>query len=131
MRRIAELGSLNTTANVVKFVAKLFPAPKRKQNVGLPLSIKSRQALAVSVVVFLMSLWPLLTVPLGRPTSWFGDFLFLLCATVSVFAPATLFVVTGIDIIRQRADARVVGACAISLSAVAATAAFIYLQIAV
>ena len=87
------------------------------------------QTLVASVVLFCVALWPLLTVQFGRPTSWFGDFLFLLCGTVSVFAPAALCAATFIDIIRRRADARVVAAFVISLAGVAAIAAFIYLAI--
>ena len=115
----------------MKFIAKFFPEPKRKPNAALQLWITPRQTLAASMVVFLVALYPLLTVPLGRPTTWFGEFLFLLCAIISVFAPAALSTVTFIDIIRRWADAQVIGACAISLAGVAATVGFIYLRITV
>ena len=82
-----------------------------------------------SVVVLAVVVWPLLTLQFGRPTSWFANFLFLLCATVSVFAPASLCVATFIDIIRRRADARLIAAFVLSLAGVATVAAFIYLRI--
>jgi len=87
------------------------------------------QALIASVVFLAMAAWPLLTVQFGRPTSWFGDFVFLLCATFSVFAPASLCVTTFIDIVRRRRDARSIAAFVLSLAGVAAITAFIHEQI--
>jgi hypothetical protein len=65
----------------------------------------STQTLATSIVLFLVALWPLLTIQLGRPTSWFGNFLLALCGSISVFAPASWCLLIFIDILRRRADA--------------------------
>jgi hypothetical protein len=113
----------------VKSIAFLFLRRERKPNPALQLKVTSRHTLMASVVVLAMALWPLLTLQFGRPNSWFGNLLFLLCATVSVFAPASLCVATFIDIIRRRADARLIAAFVLSLTGMAAIAAFIYLRI--
>ncbi len=87
------------------------------------------QALIASVVAFVIALWPMLTLQLGRPTSWLGDFLFLLCATSSVFLAPSLCIATCMDIIRRRGDSRLLVAFLLSLAGVAAMVAFIYLRI--
>jgi hypothetical protein len=113
----------------MKSIASFFPRRERKPNPALQLMVTPTQTLVASVVVLVVAVWPLLTVQFGRPTSWFGNFLFLLCATVSVFAPASLCIATFIDIIRRRTDARLIAAFVISLAGMAAIAAFIYLRI--
>jgi putative effector of murein hydrolase LrgA (UPF0299 family) len=87
------------------------------------------QTLAASVAVFFVALWPLLTLQFGRPTSWFGGFVLLLCGVISVFAPAALSTITFIDIVRRRAGAKVMVAFVISLAGVFAITAFIYSRI--
>ena len=120
---------LGGATRTMKSIASFFPRRERKPHPAFERMVTPSQTLVASVVLFCVALWPLLTVRFGRPMSWFGDFLFLLCATVSVFAPAALCVATFIDIIRRRADARLIAAFVISLAGVVAIVAFIYLRI--
>ena len=113
----------------MKSLASFFPKRERKPHPELARLVTPTQALCASVVLLVMALWPLLTLRVGRPTSWLGDFLFLSCATLSVFAPAALCIATFMDVIRRRADARVVVAFILSLVGFAAIALFIYLRI--
>ena len=117
------------TTRTVKSIASFFPKRERKANPAFERVVTPTQALMASVVLLAIAAWPLLTLQFGRPTSWLGDFLFLLCATLSVFAPAGLCIATFIDIIRRRADARVIAAFVLSLAGVVAIAAFVYLRI--
>lgn len=110
-------------------IASFFPKRGRKPNQSFGRVVTPTQALMASVVVFLAALWPILTLQLGRPTSWFSNFLFLLCATSSVVAAPSLCVATFIDMVRRRADARLLAAFVLSLAGVAAMVAFIYLRI--
>ena|SRR5688572_12673108 len=113
----------------MKPIASFFLKRERKSTSLSYRIITPTQALAASGAAFLIALWPLLSLHLGQPTSWFGQFLFLLCATVSIFVPASLSIATFIDVMRRRSDTRTVAAFVVSLAGVAAIAAYIYLRI--
>jgi hypothetical protein len=51
----------------------------------------------LGIALFLMGLYPLLTFRIGRPTGWFGEFVFLFCACVSFVASPGLTVALFID----------------------------------
>ncbi len=91
--------------------------------------VTSTQALAASGAALLVAVLPLLALKLGRPTGGLGDFLFVFCPTLSIFAPASLAVVTFADIVKRTTDKRLIAAFVLSLTGVAAVAAFIYLRI--
>src|SRR2546423_15543283 len=105
---------------MVKFIASFFP----KRNPAFERNVTPTQALIASGVVFIAAAWPMLTLRLGRPASWFGEFLFLLCASVSVLAAPSMCLATLIDIVRGKVDVRLLLAFALSLAGVAAISAF-------
>jgi hypothetical protein len=70
------LGGVRT----VKSIASFFPKREHKPNPALQLVVTPTQTLVASVIVLIVAVCPLLTVQFGRPTSWFGNFLLLLCA---------------------------------------------------
>jgi hypothetical protein len=113
----------------VKSIASFFPKRERKPNRLFECIVRPTQALLASVVVFVVAIWPILTLQLVRPTGWFGDSLSVLCATSSVFTGPSLCVAIFMDIVRRRADARLLIAFVLSLAGVAAMVAFIYLRI--
>ena len=87
------------------------------------------QALITSAVVFAAALWPIVALHFGRPASWFGEFVWLGCATLSVLAAPSMCLLTFLDLARRRRDARTVCAFLLSLAGFAAISAFIYLRI--
>jgi len=87
-----------------------------------------KQTLWLGIASFTVALCPLLTLRFGRPTSWLGEFAFLLCACVSFFASPGLTVALCIDILRRKADAATFAAFGLSLAAVAAMGLFVYLR---
>lgn len=113
----------------LKPISSYFERPVPKPNPRLQLLVTPAYSLLASVVLLIVAVYPLLTLKFGRPTSWFGNFLFLLCATLSVFAPATLCGATFIDMIRRKGDGRVIFAFVLSLAGVAAIGAYIYLYL--
>jgi hypothetical protein len=66
------------------------------------------QATVASSLVLLAAVWPMLTLwQWGYPSSWIVEFLFLLCATMSIFSAPALFAAILIDIIRRRSGREV------------------------
>ena len=92
-------------------------------------TVTPMQALIASAIVFAAGLWPMLTLHFGRPASWFGEFMWLGCATLSVVAAPSMCFITLLDLARRRRDARTVCAFVLSLAGFAAISAFIYLLI--
>ncbi len=113
----------------VKSLSSFFPKRARRPNSALEIIVTPSQALLASVVVFVAALWPMLTLRFGRPTSWFGDFLFSLCIALSLFAAPSLCIATFMDMLRRRPDARLVAAFLLALAGVVTFSAFIYLRI--
>jgi hypothetical protein len=113
----------------VKSISSFFPKRNRKPNQALERIVTSKSALIISAVVFVAALWPVLTLRIGRPTSWFGDLLLVLGAGFSVFIAPALCVATFMDIVRRRADALLLVAFVLSLSGVLAMIAFFYFVI--
>jgi hypothetical protein len=111
--------------SIASFLLKREPRP----NPAFERIVTPTQALIASGVVFIAAVWPMLTLRLGRPTSWFGEFMFLFCATTSVYMAPSMCLATLIDIARRKADARVLLAFGLSLAGVAAISAFIYFRI--
>jgi hypothetical protein len=120
---------LHSSKFIVKSIASFFPKRERRRNPALEPMVTPTQTLIASGVVFAAAVWPMLTLRLGHPTSWFGEFVFLSCATLSVLAAPSMCLATLIDIARRRADARLVLAFVLSLAGLAAISAFIYLRI--
>jgi hypothetical protein len=114
---------------IVKSIYSFFPKRNRKPNQTLERIVTSKAALMISSVVFVAALWPVLTLRIGRPTSWFGDLLLVLSAGFSVFIAPALCVATFMDIVRRRADALLFVAFLLSLTGVLAVIAFFYLVI--
>ena len=122
-------GALDDTTNIVKPIASFFPRRQFRRNPAHERMVTPMQTLIASGVVFAAAVWPMLTLHLGRPTSWFGDFVFLFCTSASVLAAPSLCLATLIDIVRRKADARLFFAFVLSLAGVAAIGVFIYLRI--
>ena len=92
-------------------------------------TVHPKQALITSAVVFAAALWPMLTLHIGRPASWLGEFMWLGCSTLSVVAAPSMCFITFIDLARRRRDARTVCAFVLSLASFAAISAFVYVLI--
>ena len=120
---------LGVATRTMKSIVLLFPKRERRRNPALKKLVTPTQTLIASGVIFLAAAWPILTLRVGRPTSWFGEFLFLFCASTSVLTAPSMCLATFMDIIRRRADPRVFVAFVLSLAGVAAIALFIYLRI--
>jgi len=114
---------------VVNSIAPLFRKRERTYTGLAGLIVTPTHALQASAIVFLLALWPLLTLWLGRPTSWFGDLTFLFCAMFSILGAPALCLATFMDLVRRGLNTRLIGAFLMSLAGIAAIAAFIYLRL--
>jgi hypothetical protein len=98
-------------------------------NNALDRVLAPKQTLGLGIALFLIALYPLLTLRVGRPTSWFGEFVFLFCACISFVASPGFTVALFWDILRRKAGPATFSAFVLSMAAVAAISSFIYLRI--
>jgi hypothetical protein len=114
----------------VNMLAPFLIGRRRKPSPAREVIVTPGQTTASSVLVLFTAVWPAVTLLLGGyPSSFGAEFVFLMCATVSILMGPVLVACIVVDLVRNRSRTRLIPAFVLSLAAVLVSWGLLYLRI--